>query len=185
MNIIMLDFEGMNNYGPKTRIIQMSAIEIDLKTGDIHREFNYYVKDKPLWTVDSNSTKEFWRNQPIWPEMKRRMESLGVSHKLAMVEFHKWYHAKPPQLVYTCGAYDVSIMESYEYNLALSNPVPFWMYRDFRGIREQYKELLKNDWVEWSGNHFSDEDVKAQGHALHHCYKHYGYRPKYSLENLP
>lgn len=181
MKLVMIDIEGMNLVPHKTRIMQLSAAFFD-EEGNILSTFNEFSGKEPHmfpdWTWDDPDTMKFWKAQPNWDKMVGAMAIHGRSYQSMIKLFREWFIAQSGEertLVYACGPqYDIATLDEYFRQLGYEAPWRFYSVRDYRTIREQYRDRIA-DSVHY-GDHMAHNDVVAQIHNLVQCIRA-GYIP--------
>lgn len=168
MNNIMLDLETMGN-GPNAAIVAIGAVEFDLETCELGREFYCTVQLESAMrsggVVDA-STVMWWMEQS--DEARAALCAKGALHiNNALIDFRGWIMQSGCRsddvLMWGNGAaFDNVILASAYRNTQLPVPWRHWGDRCYRTIRSFFPQIK----MERVGIHHNAlDDAKSQ--ALH------------------
>lgn len=168
MKDIMLDLETMGN-GSSAAICAIGAVEFDLETGEIGREF-YTIVDlessaKAGGIIDA-STVLWWMKQS--DAARAELQRNGNKIELALVMFSEWLDVcgvEPKELcIWGNGAaFDNVILRSAYEKTGIKTPWEFWGDRCYRTA----KNLLPNvEMVRTGLHHCAVDDARYQARHL-------------------
>jgi len=168
MKDIMLDLETMGN-GSSAAICAIGAVEFDLETGEIGREF-YAIVDlessaKAGGVIDA-STVLWWMKQS--DAARAELQRNGNKIELALVMFSEWLDGcdvEPKELcIWGNGAaFDNVILRSAYEKTEIKTPWEFWGDRCYRTA----KNLLPSvEMVRTGLHHCAVDDARDQARHL-------------------
>lgn len=145
MHHLMIDVEALRLKQPwKAPLMEVGMVVFDEEARLIT------VKDlfidpfsiPPIMSPEEQ-TVEFWKSQPGWPEMERRVKEDGIDVTVALRLIREVYLGGECQSVWFAGpTYDQVMLESYFDFYEIETPWKYNDARDYRTIRKQYPEIL-------------------------------------------
>lgn len=142
---MMVDLEALRlTQLHKAPLMNMGLVVFD-ENAEVISQADIYIHPElqPDWVEPEQGTLTFWMGQPSWDTLQENMFKEGVSPQQALIDMRRFYEQNRCDTVWFNGIlYDGSILKTYHEKLGMIEPWRHFEIRDFKTIRQQYRDLL-------------------------------------------